>query len=367
MLPVAPKDVGRLSDVLISALASTGQGSDNRMRLPKVKHAVVILVDGLGLENLKQANAHARFLNAKNIDGIRCEFPSTTATSISGLGTGLRSGDHGIVGYSAYDRSSGAGINLLTGWANVSQAAEYKKRATLSEHFSVNVIGPRTYAGTGFTELTMKSANYVPAESLADRFEALEKIITGSLGTVSYLYIPELDQIAHKFGVASHQWLNQLEELDLVVNRFASKLIDGVGVILTADHGVLDVANSSHVYLEEHDWYANAVVHTAGDPRCNFVYLRDTSTLDSFMSLARKVFGSAAYVCTARELVEAGWLSDFATDVEELLPDVFLIWHDSVVGYDRRIAKPAHLKMIGQHGGISDIEMRIPLIKMGSY
>ena len=353
--------------MLMSALASVGAPFQNRLRLPKAKHSVVILVDGLGYENLKNAAGYARFLNQKLEHSIRCEFPSTTATSLTGLATGTRSGQHGLIGYSVYDREIGAQRNLLTGWSSRSSAAEFKIQQTLSElsgDVKMNVIGPAVYESSGFTELTMKGANYLPAEKISDRFSVLEKALSAPDTSVTYLYVPELDQAAHKFGVSSDQWLHLLEELDLIVNRFIAKLSGEVGVILTADHGVMDVSQSNHVYLDDFTWYESQVINTAGDPRCNFVYLEDPQKLATFIELAEEKFGSSAYICTTQQLVEAGWLVE---GVSKVVPDAYIIWRDAQVGYDRRFSKPQHLNMVGQHGGISDIETRVPLIKLGKY
>ena len=367
MLPVAPKDVGRLSDVLVSAIASVGGNFENRLRLPKVKHAVVVLVDGLGFENLQQAAGYARFLNSKLDSSIRCEFPSTTATSLTGLATGTRSGVHGLIGYSVYDRKVQLQKNLLTGWNSTAEAAEFKTQPTLSElaeEVGIRVIGPAAYESSGFTELTMKGAKYLIAEQIADRFATLEQLLKTSDSTVTYLYVPELDQAAHKFGVTSDQWLHLLEELDMIVNRFSSKLSGDVGALVTADHGVLDIPQSSHVYLDEYSWYQSQVEHTSGDPRCNFVYLRSDVDVQAFVSHAQETFGNSVYVCTTRQLVEAGWLIEGDS---EYSPDLFLIWKDLQVAYDRRFAKSHYLKMIGQHGGISDTETRVPLVRLGKY
>lgn len=370
MLPVAPKDVGRLSDVLASALSSVGGGGENRLRLPKVSHTVVILVDGLGFENLVQAPAYARFLYSNLKDSMRCEFPSTTATSLTGFATGKRSSEHGVIGYSLFDRELRAVKNLLTGWDSWASAEEFKSTATLSElahDVSFRAVGPKAYANSGFTALTMHSAEYLAAESIADRFQAAEKAISGSQKSITYLYVPELDQLAHKFGVSSDQWLHQLEELDLVINRFISKLSGNVGVIVTADHGVIDVPQSNHVYLDDFVWYSSAVMQTTGDPRCNFIYLNDGVDQESFKSTIKSQLGQSAYICDAKELSASGWVGDMSKSRTEYLPDLFLIWKDRQVGYDRRFAKTHHMQLIGQHGGISDVETRIPLIKLGKY
>jgi predicted AlkP superfamily pyrophosphatase or phosphodiesterase len=370
MLPAAPKDVGRLSDVFVSALASVGGGGDNRLRLPKVRHAVVILVDGLGYENLQNAPAYSRFLNQHLVSAIRCEFPSTTATSITGFATGTRSNEHGMVGYSVFDRKTRSPMNLLTGWTNAKEAQQFKQVPAIAESakgVEVFAIGPGAYEKTGFTEITMAGARYMVADRIQERFEVVEKITRQVSKSLTYLYVPELDQLAHKFGVSSNEWLNALEELDLVVNRFIAKNIADLGVILTADHGVIDVANDRHVHLDEFDWYTKAVVSTAGDPRCNFVYLNEGVSAETLKSELQQNFGRSAYVCEPHDLIETGWMAHFSVNRAANLPDLFIIWNDAMVAYDRRFSKPNHLKMVGQHGGISDIETRIPLIKLGKF
>jgi predicted AlkP superfamily pyrophosphatase or phosphodiesterase len=369
MLPKAPKDVGRLSDVFTSALASVGGGGENRLRLPKVKHAIVILVDGLGFENLTQNKAYARFMNSKLVGSLRCEFPSTTSTSLTGLATGLRSGQHGVIGYSVYSRQLGTQRNLLTGWLNRGEASEFKKAEDLSSSAktTTSVIGPEQYAATGFTELTMSGANYVTAESLADRFAAALQISSQDSSSLTYLYVPELDQLAHRFGVESTKWLEALEALDAEISVFETKLSQNSGVILTADHGVLDVPSEHHVYLDEFKRFTDFVIASAGDPRCNFLYLNEGVDSEEFSSWLNDEFGHLAYVCTQGVLEDSGWVTSPSVAIEDYVPDVYLIWHKDYVGYDRRTAKPHHLKLIGQHGSITDRETRIPLVRFGAF
>lgn len=368
MLPAAPKDVGRLSDVLVSAAAAMGLGGANRLRLPKVSSAIVVLVDGLGYENLTTANGYARFLNSLKIDSIRCEFPSTTATSLTGLATGKRSGAHGIIGYSIFDRLASRVRNLLTGWSSREEAGEFRKALPLSLQLgkSVTVVGPGAYEDTGFTELTMAGAAYSAVDDVPSRFaKALN--LAASAGNLIYLYVPELDQYAHRFGVESDNWLHGLESLDRDLKTFIEKVPGNVGVIITADHGVLDVPNGNHIYLDEYSWYTEAVSLTTGDPRCNFLYLDVDQSLTNLRGELTMAFGEQAYVVTQDELIAAGWLFEEVVDQSNYQPDLYLIWQGNCVGYDRRTAKPQHLKMIGQHGAISDRETRIPLIRAGGF
>lgn len=339
------------------------------MRLPKVRRAVVIFVDGLGAENLRQAAGHARFLNSFEANPIRCEFPSTTATSISGFATGTRSAEHGVIGYSVFLRGEQRFQNLLTGWESAEHATAFKKHPDLTEttpRGSVSVIGPEIYRDSGFTALTMSQSEYLAADSIADRFKVAKAQVSVGRG-VSYLYIPELDQLAHRFGVESMQWRNALEEVDGLVAEFATGLPKDVGVILTADHGVIDVSNENHVLLDAHEWFTQSVRIVTGDPRCNFIYLNEDVDAQAFQSKLLDLVGVSAVVCTHSQLANTGWVMVEAEHSLSYQPDFYLIWQDSFVSYDRRTAKPHHLKLIGQHGAITDTEMRVPAIRFGAY
>lgn len=368
MLPPAPKDVGRLSTVLPSALASLGLEFKNVLRLPQVKHSVVIFIDGLGFENLANAGAHAKFLNRHLDKSIRCEFPSTTATSIAGFATGQRSKAHGLIGYTVYNRRTKTPMNLLTGWKSSNEASTFKMVPSLSENAGIRfgVIGSSVYENSGFTELTMKGAKYIPAESIADRFDAMQKLHAGE-HSFSYLYIPELDQIAHRLGVDSLTWLATLEEVDTLIQKFMEALPKNVGVIVTADHGVVDVPALNHFFLDDLPWFGDAVAKTGGDPRCNFIYLNDSSQALTIKDQLSLELGAAAYVVSPQEICESGWAFWAHASETNLVPDLAIIWNELAVGYDRRTASANSMKMIGQHGGISDRETRVPLITLGGY
>ena len=93
--------------MFISALGSI-TGKHNRLGLPKVQSACVVVVDGLGSANLRYRAGHAPFLaNQLNTDGsIMCGFPSTTVASLASFSTGVSAGEHGLVGYQIYDVKS---------------------------------------------------------------------------------------------------------------------------------------------------------------------------------------------------------------------------------------------------------------------
>jgi predicted AlkP superfamily pyrophosphatase or phosphodiesterase len=370
MLPALPKSLGRLSDVFISALGAIS-GKHNRLALPSVKSACVIMVDGLGSVNLRNRAGHApRLLAALERDGsIQVGFPSTTATSLSSFSTGDRAGKHGMVGYQIYDRSASEQVNLLTGISSRADAAKWQKSKTVSElakeqSIDCFFVGAAEYENSGFTMATMPAAKYQPGKSIQDRFDAALNILQTKKRSLVYLYIPELDMKAHQFGAKSGEWVEKLEELESELAKFRAKLPESVGVLLTADHGIIDVDHSNHIYLDEFE--LPELLAVGGDPRVLYLYFENPPT-SAFASTLQDQLGSRVFVANNQQLVEAGWFAEVEEFARDRMPDIFLISIGEVALYHRDFAKPKSLKMIGQHGSISDQELTVPLLRFGAF
>jgi predicted AlkP superfamily pyrophosphatase or phosphodiesterase len=370
MLPAVPKSLGRLSDVFISALGSI-TGKHNRLGLPKANSAIVLLVDGLGSANIRFRSGHAPFLARQlETDGsISCGFPSTTVTSLASFSTGVRAGEHGLIGYQIYDRRIGQNLNLLTGLASPGEAFAWQATRTVSEialesGIDCFFVGPPEYENSGFTHATMRTAKYVGAKSLDDRIRAARKIVASKAKSLIYLYVPELDQRAHAHGSKSPEWVEKLEDLDLAVRQLTAGLPDNCGVLLTADHGIIDVSHEKQVYLDELDMPGLASV--GGDPRVLFLYF-DEFDQESIKGRLSEFLGKRAYVVSRDELVQAGWYGETAEVARERMPDIFLIANGETALYHREFAKPKSLMMIGQHGSISDDELFVPLLRFGAF
>jgi predicted AlkP superfamily pyrophosphatase or phosphodiesterase len=370
MLPSVPKSLGRLSDVFISALGAI-TGNDNRLRFPRVKSACVILVDGLGSANIEFRAGHAPTIaNQLKLDeSIFCGFPSTTVASLASFSTGSKSGKHGMVGYQVFDRQQGLPVNLLTGIADLADAKQWQPMATVSEvakDFGIPVyfVGPAEYEGSGFTNATMRGAKYVAGKSIEDRFRLAAELMNSAEPNLVYLYVPELDQKAHAHGFKSAQWVEKLEDLDSALKRFLPSVPNNCGVILTADHGIIDVDPVRHVYLDELP--LRNLVAVGGDPRVLFLYFENHEFADQ-KSIIQEFLGKKAYVAEADELVSAGWFGEVDKFARDRMPDLFLISIAEIAMYHRNYAKTKSLQMIGQHGSISTDELKVPLLKFRGF
>jgi hypothetical protein len=376
MLPPKPATFGRLSAVFEASLEAI-LGRPNELNFRPSKRVITVLVDGLGSQNLKTAAGHAPFLNqaAAKSKPISCGFPSTTATSITSFATGTWAGEHGMIGYKVLNRGTGIPFNLLNGWDTNTKATDWQLAETVTTRaiqagVGAFVIGPPAYETSDFTAATMPGAKYISAKTIEDRFAAARRLLaTGGEKFICYLYIPELDQTAHSAGCASYKWLENIEELDSAVQALRTALRKDEALVLTADHGVIDVPAHSQILLDELavDW--TGVEDISGDPRVNFIYCKTEDSAAVLKEALEVAVGQTGVVATRAEVIAAGWYgpqSILATGAIERLPELFLIATKNVAYYHRGYAPPQSLKMIGQHGGMSSAELMVPLLKWGS-
>ena len=366
MLPSVPKSLGRLSDVYLSAYLALST-SENPLKLATRKSYLVILADGLGTANIKGAGGHASFLNQKlrSAKSLFSGFPATTTTSLTSMATGIANGNHAVLGHRVYDRQLKQNINFLNDLGGELDPAKYQDLETISERAStqgvtVSTIGPAEYDRSGFTMATMPASKYISAESFKDRFRQSQKALAVA-NSLTYLYFPELDQLAHRFGAGSTQWLNAVEDLDSELAKFAAALPSNSGAVLTADHGVIDVAMDRHIYLDEFECFVD-LEQIGGDPRVGFLYFESGTDVKTKEIEIEREIGGMCDVVTVSELVQAGWLAKPSAQALEVAPDLVLLPKSDRVVYHRGFAKSRSLLMIGQHGGMTQAEWEVPLI-----
>jgi predicted AlkP superfamily pyrophosphatase or phosphodiesterase len=369
MLPSAPKTLGRLSDVFISALGSI-TGKSNRLGFGKSSKVCVILVDGLGSENLRAAGGHAPFLNSalKGSKSINTVFPSTTASAITSFGTAKSPSEHGVLGYSVFDREAQVVRNLLTGWDAEFVPSDFQGDISVSQlalEYGVRsyTVGPAEYAESGFTKLNMSAATYVPARTFDERIEATREILSGKQSSLTYLYFPELDSIAHSHGVASAEWLQKIEDLDSAIKNLANNLPRDSGLLVTADHGIVDVPRANQIMLDKID--LAELIAVSGDPRNTFLYFSPGTDIAVTKIKLEEELTGRVIVATVDELKSAGWLGQEISNAE-YLPDLYLLSTGAHACYHRDFCKPQSLRMIGQHGSISQAELSVPLLRFGT-
>ena len=377
MLPGPNRDRMSLADVLPSCLAALA-GGENRLRLPRVTRALVILVDGLGSANLKARAGHARTLSAalKPSAVIDSGFPTTTAAALASLATGTAPGQHGLVGYSVLDAANDRVVNQLSGWDDKLDPFTWQRIPTVfqrarDEGFGAVAIGPDRYHDSGFTHAVLRGADYLAAASVADRFAvATEWMRSPGEPAIGYLYVPELDSAAHARGWESPDWTTRLEAVDEEVRRLVGVLCPADGVLLTADHGVVDVPHRAQVIFDEDPELVDGVRFVAGEPRCLQLHFEPDLSSEARAALVarwRESESDRSWVATRAEAIEAGWFGEVAPEVAPRIGDLLIAARKNIAYYDSSPASAQSRAMIGQHGSWSPTEVQVPLLRFGAF
>ena len=373
MVPARPTGAASLADVMSSCLASLS-GASGTIPLPPARSAVVALVDGLGSSSLGARRGHARTLSAVR-GSIWSGWPTTTAAALATLTTGALPGEHGLVGWSVLDRERDRVVKQLSGWDSGMRPDTWQRSATAFERAGEAgvrsyAVGPARYASSGLTEAILSGATYVVAESVAERFETARALVAAPGASLVYLYVPELDMIAHRAGWESDEWTAGLEEVDAAVRGLAAGLPADAGLLVTADHGVIDVPEHQRIVFGDRDALVEGVRHVAGEPRCLQLHFEPEAPDDlrrATVEAWRASEGARAWVLTRDEAVAAGWFGEVHPEVLPRIGDLIVAARKAVVWYDGRSTGGRAGSMVGQHGSWSPEETQVPLRRFGAF
>jgi hypothetical protein len=337
-----------------------------QLGLPATHRVCVVLVDGLGYENLVERAGHAPFLRSRldEVMPLQAGYPSTTAASMGSFGTGTNPGRTGLVGYTVRNPRDGRLANLVS-WDGLGPAREWQREPTVFEQLvahgvTVTTVGPKKFQGSGLTEAALRGGGYRAAESLGDRVDAALRLLREP-GLV-YLYWGDVDKTGHHEGVGSWQWGDQLEAFDGELRRLVRSLPRGASVVLTADHGMVDVDLARRWDVGSTPALATDVALVAGEPRALHVHLDDGADADAAHDRWSDVLGDAAVVLRRDDAVAAGLFGPVADHVRPLLGDLVVATTGRATVVDSRTQTPASLTLRGVHGSLTPTEVRVPLL-----
>ena len=360
-----------LSGVLPAAAAALGvevpDGARRRdqLGLPRADRVCVVLVDGLGQENLAERSGHAPFLRSLLTGkALHAGYPSTTAASMGSFGTGTNPGRTGMLGYTVRNPRSGALANLVS-WTNLPAAAEWQREPTVLEVLvdagvAVTSVGPKKFHGSGLTEAALRGGAHHSAEALSDRVDAAARLLRDP-GLV-YLYWGDVDKTGHHHGWGSWQWGDALSTLDSELARLARILPAGTTLLITADHGMVDVDPRLRWNVAEEPELAAQVPLTSGEPRALHLHLDADADPEVVRDRWQDVLGRYAVVLTRDEAVGAGLFGPVTEHVRPVIGDLVVATAGRATVADSRSQTPASLELIGVHGSLTSTELRVPLL-----
>ncbi|MET8906999.1 nucleotide pyrophosphatase/phosphodiesterase family protein [Micromonospora sp. NPDC004551] len=372
---VAPRyGGGSLADVLPSALALLGvPGAADLLglapRLAGVRRIAVLLVDGLGWYQIPTAAPYAPTLAglAATVGvPLTAGFPSTTPTSLVSLGTGTPSGAHGVLGFTVRVPGTDRVLSHIE-WAGDPEPLRWQPVATCYERaraagVAVTVVSRPEYGGSGLTLAANRGGDYrgaAGADPLAERM--LAALAAGPGPTLVSGYHPDLDQHGHLSGVDSAPWRLAAAEVDRLLARLVDGLPPDAALLVTADHGQLNVPDGHRIDLDTDPRLRAGVRVVAGEPRVRYLHVEPGATADVVAAWSA-VLDGAARVLTREEAVATGWFGPVPEEHLGRIGDVVVVCRDTYAVVATRSEKPIVSRLVAYHGADTAAEMTIPLL-----
>src|SRR5699024_8268124 len=165
---------------------------------------------------------------------LAATVPTSTATNLTYIGTGLEGGRTGMLGYTVRNPATGGLLNLIS-WKGGAEPEQWQREPTVFEQLgyagrSGAHVGPWQFEDSGLTRAAFRGAAYHPAQKLSERVDACVALLRDPAVDVTYVYWSELDTIAHQRGWRSPEWAGQLRQVDTELERLARLLPVGTGM-----------------------------------------------------------------------------------------------------------------------------------------
>ena len=326
--------------------------------LADADQVVLFVVDGLGWEQLQARLATVPTLATMEGGSITTVAPSTTATALTSLTTGLPPGRHGVVGYRI--AVHGEVLNVLrwsTAAGDARQSIPPAKFQPTAPFLGERppVVTRAEYRTSGFTGAHLDPARYWGYRTLSTMVTEVDRRLRASEPFV-YAYYDGLDKVAHEYGLGEH-YDAELTWIDHTIDRLLAVLPRRAALVVTADHGQVDVGDN---VVELRSDVLSLCSMQSGEGRFRWLHAR-AGRAAALCDAARAAHEGDAWVVTRDQMVADGWFGPEVNDVAlARLGDVALVARRDVAFHDPQDTGPYHL--VGRHGALTSAEMRVPLL-----
>ena len=170
-----------------------------------------------------------------------------------------------------------------------------------------------------------------------------------------YAYYEGLDMVAHEHAFGEH-YDAELRACDRLMADLLTVLPRDTAVVATSDHGLVDCSDGL-VKIDRS--VLDCTAAESGEARFRWLHARDGRAGDLYEA-AVGAHSEQAWVLTASEIVDGGWLGPVVTDAaRSRLGDVALVARDAWAFSHPDDGAPS---IIGRHGSLTSAEMLVPLL-----
>ena len=319
---------------------------------------VLLVLDGLGWEQMLDRRDLLRGFTQMEAKPITTVAPTTTATALTSISTGLTPGEHGVIGYRmSIDHDI---LNVLRWTTSKGDAREAIPPESIQHDVAFGgqrppVVVRAEFRDTGFTRVHLGGCRHVPyrmnstlVAEIGHQLRAGEPFI--------YAYYDGIDKVAHEYGLDSF-YDSELVFVDRMVEYLIQELPANAALVITADHGQVDVGKRVHLPNPE---VLSHVQQQSGEGRFRWLHAYPGAEQD-LLAAAAAHHSDLAWVVSREQTLDECWFGPKVLPGPlSRLGDVALVAREPIAFEDPADTGPFVLQ--GRHGSLTWAEMMVPLL-----
>ncbi len=319
---------------------------------------VLLVLDGLGWDQLQEHAALMPALAALHGNRITTVAPTTTSTALSSIATGLTPGEHGLIGYRMV--VGGEILNVLR-WAvngddrrrSFPPADVQRFPAFLGQ--AIPVVSPIELTRTAVSEAHLRGSVPVGWRAASSISVEIRRQLQAGERFV-YAYYGNIDKIAHERGFGEF-YEAELRVADRLVGDILESLPAGAALLVTADHGQVEVGER---IVKPSAGLLSLCALQSGEGRVRWLHARGGAS-DDLLAAATAEFAGTGWVMSRDQLIADGWFgATVPPTVAQRLGDVALIAYEPVSYFDPGDTGP--FELVCRHGSVTSAEVYVPLV-----
>ncbi|HIH13307.1 MAG: type I phosphodiesterase/nucleotide pyrophosphatase [archaeon GW2011_AR9] len=347
--------------------------------LPELQQAdniILFIIDGLGVDSFQKLGKNS-ILQKHYQQTLTSVFPSATTAAITTFMTGLAPQGHGFISWDMYMAEFGSIVQILPFQTQDKKPLKKVKLSVPPSLFhalktlkkaDTHVVMKKSLLKSPYNTLFCKDAQQHPFNNMSGMIRALRQITHSRRTQKQYIYAywGGFDDLSHAYGKNHPKSFHHLQQLDRAV-QFLTQQLEGTNTLLliTADHGQITTTPKKTIILNNHPVLMEGLaLPPGGEPRAVICYVHPHKA-QKFTRYVEQQLKAYCTLYQSAELAKQGYfgLGKLHPQFKERIGDYILIPKENyVLRYFLR--KEKALFMPGHHGGLSEEEMLVPLIKI---
>ena len=307
---------------------------------------------------------------------INATCPSTTAAALTTVTTGMYPSQHGVTGWFTYLPEQRLTAMMLP-FSERGSNQPLLSRGIRPEEILPPPLLPRmthrpltlapTYiANTPYNVYSRGGTSGQGYEKIQDGIDhVIAAVITAKAPTYVHLYLHDVDTLCHHVGVNHDSVVPLVLGIDAELERLAEAIRGRARIVITADHGLIDVATSDQALLFVGDPLLEMLlsgVPPTGDARMPIFHVKE-GQIRAFVELFHQRYGDRMVLLSIEQVerMELLGLGPIAPLARRRFGDFIAFPHRPATLAFYPPGKPPGELYLAVHGGLSPQEMKVPL------